>query len=362
MDIIAALKYSNKIVWYKNDGKGNFTDEIILDPNAMGTFFVKTNDIDNDGDLDILFVSGSSHHASIIFNNGFGEFSDAIIISNISFFINSLLIADVDNDTFQDIIAFGGSYGEINWYKNDGLGSFGPPTSINEEQYIISSILATDFDSDGDKDVLMLGSVSVFSFINDGDGNFNQGNAIAFSSFPKLICATDLDIDKDIDIVLFSAYDKKLIWLENDSLGNFETHTIESGIENTNIYAGAAADLDLDCDFEIITASTSEGKIKWYSNLLDIPASENIELSSFNIFPNPMNAYCTINYNQNGNQYCHDHTYKANLYSISGQLIRKYKSIKGNNFTFNRRSLDAGIYILQIIDGIESKEFKLLIE
>ncbi|MBT8382928.1 MAG: VCBS repeat-containing protein, partial [Ignavibacteria bacterium] len=56
LDILAALFVTNEIYWYKNDGSGNFT-EFLISTEADGPRSVYAYDINSDSTMDVLSVS-----------------------------------------------------------------------------------------------------------------------------------------------------------------------------------------------------------------------------------------------------------------------------------------------------------------
>ncbi len=58
----------NDIVWFKNNGSGNFSDEHVIDDTQSNTYKFVVDDFDNDGDLDIASAAYNNDQISI-FNN-----------------------------------------------------------------------------------------------------------------------------------------------------------------------------------------------------------------------------------------------------------------------------------------------------
>ena len=75
-DIVVGL--TNDIFYFLNDGNGNFDDPINLDSTINRPNSIKTGDIDNDGDLDLLVASGNATNFHRVFwmeNDGSFNFS-----------------------------------------------------------------------------------------------------------------------------------------------------------------------------------------------------------------------------------------------------------------------------------------------
>lgn len=279
VDIVVASADNHKIAWYENeDGQGTFsTEKILIDdnlPSSASLSNIYAADLDNDGDIDIL--SSMFHFQNggkiVWFENldGQGSFSgEQIIISTT--YNGEIVASDIDNDNDLDIIYV--YSGEIFWLENvDGQANFSAPSSLSSLNTLM--IMVSDLDNDGDMDILS-GYNSYVDRIawlkNDGSGNFTEVVNVEFFSDDLLaIHIADLDNDSDDDILAFVG--NEILWYKNtDGLGNFESGG--SMVNNQLNYAAAyldAADLDNDGDMDIISSSSTPGAIQevmWYENV-----------------------------------------------------------------------------------------------
>ena len=87
------------------------------------------------------------------------------------------------------------------------------------------------------------------------------------SYFPEDIILADIDMDGDLDVVTASRIDDKIAWYENlDGQGNFSPQSVIS----TNARLAQAvevADFDGDGDLDVVSASEGDNKVAWYENL-----------------------------------------------------------------------------------------------
>merc|ERR1712146_445914 len=81
LDILSASLHDDEIAWYRNNGAGTFSDQIIISTDADAAFSAYAADLDGDGDLDILSASLNDDKIAWYRNNGHGTFSDQIIVS-----------------------------------------------------------------------------------------------------------------------------------------------------------------------------------------------------------------------------------------------------------------------------------------
>jgi surface protein len=283
-------------------------------PNCSGG---KVADIDKDGDLDIITFSASSTLASsgidVLLNLGDGTFVTQEI--NTSVYGNSLLANDIDNDGDFDILytsnaSFGGNP-IFNIYTNNGTGGFTLSSSENNpSNKTIGG--AFDFNHDGLSDIysaqpsvdLYLGTVNV-SMLNVPAINILGQNA-------QIMHCGDLDGDHDLDLFIpnsytGSNYNSLLKVALNDGVGNFTIKTDPSLMMPSASYLDLGdydhdGDLDHlyrsgnqlliglnDCsDIRVITNADSplDGiyratqEIKIVGNNISIPAGKNVEFNA----------------------------------------------------------------------------------
>jgi hypothetical protein len=57
MDVLSVSRNDDTIAWYRNDGNGNFSSQLLISTAANGAIHVYVVDLDNDGDLYVLRAS-----------------------------------------------------------------------------------------------------------------------------------------------------------------------------------------------------------------------------------------------------------------------------------------------------------------
>jgi len=153
VDIIACNQTGDLNI-LNNNGSGVFT---LITPSSIGIYHqagvgVTMGDVDNDGDLDMLLVSEApSSEAHLYLNNGNGTFGpgSAQDWNEINGYMGGF--GDIDNDGDLDLIFAGYAY----CYINDGSGAFSLGPLIQYDYPNISdprSIAFADIDNDGDLD------------------------------------------------------------------------------------------------------------------------------------------------------------------------------------------------------------------
>ncbi len=271
MDVLSASNEDNKIAWYANDGEGIFEQHIIA-TDADFAKVIEVADLDNDGDLDVIAVSDK-----IVWyeNDGLGNFSEAQIIVTNVYALKTIFAVDLDGDGDQDILRASSSY--ISWYENDGLGNFDEVNSVASGIDAVNAVFAIDLDNDGDKDVLMasgeynLDNNYIVWYENDGLGVFGEAQSIDNPSYPTtFVKAADFDNDGDGDVIY--AKSGLIIVARNDGLAGFTILTIAN--QASGITEVFLADIDNDGDIDVSAALAGQDKVVWYVNNGDVSFTE----------------------------------------------------------------------------------------
>ena len=68
MDALAASVDDDTVAWHRNDGRGNFTKQIV-DQSADGAYFAYGVDMNRDGRIDVLSASKVSNTIALLLQN-----------------------------------------------------------------------------------------------------------------------------------------------------------------------------------------------------------------------------------------------------------------------------------------------------
>lgn len=348
MDILVASKgfsqNDGKIVWFENtDGLGNFSGEQIISTFTDGAISVYAEDLDGDGDMDVLSASFSDNKIAWYENtDGLGNFGSQQIITTNALSTRDVYSADLDGDGDMDVLVAATASHEVIWFENtDGLGNFGSEQIISTNASSVLSVYAADLDGDGDLDVLSasLSDDKIAWYENtDGLGNFGLQQIITTSlGGQNKVYATDLDNDGDIDVLSSAPGEDVIAWYENiDGLGNFNTHIITTDIAGAR--AVHASDLDNDGDIDVLSVSSFDEKLAWYENLT-ILGLEEAAFAEVVLFPNPVNDILNI---ENINSITIN---SIKVYDLLGRLVLVGK----NNFDqLNISLLKNGLFLIKI--------------
>lgn len=254
VDLIYACDYQG-VALYINDGHGGFPDETAkrLPPATnYSTYDVAAEDMDGDGDLDLVVANDHVNPNRILINNGKGVFKDE---SSTRFPTNGewttgLAVFDVDGDRDLDIFFY--NYNQSCYlFLNNGAGKFtkAPWTSLPTINGTYKPSIATgDLDFDGDLDLLVEGN-TLQVLENDGKGNFRHSKTIAFPitvrSGPII---RDLNGDTLMDVWFAGNYKLFL----GQAVGGFKDVTATHLPGPTARYARFVTDVDLDGDLDLV--------------------------------------------------------------------------------------------------------------
>ena len=227
VDVVAVSTiYGGKVVWFENNGSGNFGREQTIGTNLAGPKDLRAADFDADGDLDLLVSSINQDEISWFENtDGNGNFGTKQVLSTSSDIPLGIDVGDIDGDSHLDIIVASFNDNELSWMSNtSGTGDFSRPILIAQgEQAGYESVELADFDNDGDLDIVA-GSIvpnaeSALKWYEnlDGQGNFSAGEAIEDVREISAILAADLDNDGRLDLLAGSFDLGRVNWYRNET-------------------------------------------------------------------------------------------------------------------------------------------------
>lgn len=164
LDLFAGNENGNLL--FINDGTGHFVDESTARlPQGvnMETRKVTFGDVDGDNDVDIFlsnvaFLPGKNPQNRLYLNDGAGNFSDAaatnLPIDN--YHTIDAIFEDVDLDGDLDLVLGNVFGGPLKVYANDGDGSFSDATTaVLGQEYFLDALglIAADLNGDGLRDL-----------------------------------------------------------------------------------------------------------------------------------------------------------------------------------------------------------------
>ena len=278
---ISVCNFSNdkhgRVVWFKNNGSGEFGEEKVLDEGRVGGSKLFANDTNNDGNRDILISTFGDIY--LYEGNGNGAFGSQIQINSICDEPESIFASDLDGDNDLDLISSSRGDGQVVWFENNGANQFGDKKVLDSGLQNIYSSVSADLDGDGDQDIITncdgINPFIIGWYRNNGDGTFSNrlpiDNTQVRQHATSDIYALNLDGDQDIDIVasmnsVIIENGNIVVWYKNMGNGVFESNFI---IQNGSCFSQKIymTDLDKDNDFDVVTfCRYDEDNVSWYRN------------------------------------------------------------------------------------------------
>lgn len=249
-----------------------------METTTNGIAGLHVEDMDGDGDLDVLATSLSGDAVTLWQNEGGsplawtrlsvgGDFEAALYAHG----------ADVDGDGRMDVIATGGGpdAGVVAWWRNDGGDPSGWAQQTLAQDFMgASGVVSGDFDGDGNTDVLA-------AAINDSEIAWWQNSGTDPVAWTKhtitdgfqgvqSVMAADLDGDGRLDVLGGSGPDgenrDQVAWWRNEG-GNPPAWTkqiIAPGFTFAHwVYAD---DVDDDGRIDVLGMSYSGNEVAWWRN------------------------------------------------------------------------------------------------
>ncbi|MBO0590175.1 VCBS repeat-containing protein [Cellulophaga sp. E16_2] len=230
---------------------------------------IAVGDVNGDNLEDFYIGGGKGYNGSFFMQQPDGRFIEKIIENGEAYEDMGVLLADIDDDGDLDLIVISG--GELSQdsnlgytdrvYTNDGVGNF-KENVLLERAHSGSFVKASDFDKDGDLD-LFIGARYIdgsyplapksYLLVNE-NGKFVDRTSAIFKNngeFGMLSDAlwTDFDNDGAVDLILVGEY-MSPIFLKNKQ-GKFVDVSTATGLENVSGWWNSISSGDFDKDGDI---------------------------------------------------------------------------------------------------------------
>lgn len=362
-DVVTTSYNDNKLVWFANDGSGNFGTEQLISSSVSGPSQVYVRQFDNNATLDVSVSSYSGNEVVWFSNDGSGNFGSKNIIDNTIISPGAYAVKDIDFDGDIDaVIGNSVAYGvpndcRIEVFYNDGNGVFTAdtnPVSVNTKDYIFS-IMAEDVDADNSLDILVTdlnGNPSWFkrTQISPGTATYSETVLTTTIANPACLDLRDLDNDTFDDFVLSSATSgggNDIVWFKNNGAGGFNSEVVIDATQS-QAYTFTFADFENDGDLDIASVAYNDDDVNIFNNQkITLSTIEN-ESSNFRIYPNPASNKLYLNDTSPTNN-------EVSVYDLLGKKI--IVSPFNNNLPLDISSLKSGIYILKFNESSKMLKF-----
>jgi hypothetical protein len=274
VDIVGSATNPAYINWWENeDCSGTLWIEHTIETDSGQVVSVYATDLDGDDDTDVL---GAAYYSDDVIwwenDDGLGgSWTKHIIDGNFDYAIK-VYSEDIDDDGDLDVLGAAYNADEVTWWENDdGSGISWTEHNIDGEFDGAYAVYAADIDGDDDIDVVggaLEGHIVVWWENDDGSGtSWTEHTIDGLVNRPRDVFAEDVDGDGDMDVLCaVELPDEEMTWWENlDGSGtSWEQHTIDNDFENA--YDVYAEDMDGDGDIDVLGAAVTGDEVKWWEN------------------------------------------------------------------------------------------------
>ncbi|MEQ9617373.1 MAG: FG-GAP-like repeat-containing protein [Phycisphaerales bacterium] len=279
------------IVLARNAGGGSSFDASTFSSAFAEIVELAIGDLNGDGAPDVIFGAASGgpprngfniDTVQVAINNGIAtSFNIMTAAGNIDG-VKGLDVADVDNDGDMDIVLVTGG-GTAEWLENDGAAGFTRRMAFDEpDGRSLRHIVSGDTTLTG-RASLVISSDNEF-FGNDlhhvpnqlirSDSEYPSGRVIEREGNGiTTIASADLDNDGDLDLVTGSFFDDEIIWYQNpgDTTFPWPFHVLTDFNGNTTTPGPTrvhTADVDGDGDPDIVATSILDSSVVvWFNEI-----------------------------------------------------------------------------------------------
>jgi hypothetical protein len=271
-DIVAAAWEGNTVSWFENDGAENWTRHII-DDNFTGAHTVDVKDVDADGQADVLcssFDNSAANSEIAWWKNSLPDTNWTKHVISTRFKQSPFIHGDdIDGDGDTDILACGELNGEVYWWENDGMQNW-TEHMIDNNFPKAHTVFIRDVDLDDDMDIVGAACMSskIAWWENDGNESFTKHSMGSFAGALWFDVA-DLDMDGDMDFYGGGQGESSLAWWENDGNQDFAKHYLEDPFTQT--FCVVHGDLDGDGEPDLAATGYFSNETSWFANGLIRP-------------------------------------------------------------------------------------------
>jgi hypothetical protein len=230
-------------------------------------------DIDADGDIDIIVtsstgnVSSSANHVAWYKNLGNETFSAKTVISSAYNDVTTVRLLDVDEDGIKDLVVGDAATG-LSWIKNMGSGFFGAKQSLQYNSYL-TTFEVGDMNNDGKDDIIVaqLNGDSLHFIRNAGNGAFVYQSMFYWPNYNIYsIGFGDLDQDQVTDLIVSSGDTSPQRVIQFEYVNNaFVQTNVYASSSSPYVYKSHLYDVDNDGKMDVVTQS-SDCATYWFKN------------------------------------------------------------------------------------------------
>jgi len=237
-----------------------YSRAVALETTSETSANVSMDDLDGDGDLDIVLAKGRHWPLvnRVLLNNGAGTFvaSDLAPDADRSY---STVLADLDGNGSLDLVVSNDRPDGKVVYFNNGAGRYKKGGTWGVPAWTTRNATVADLNGDGAVDIIAANRGGRSGFcLNDGTGAFDKTPCVLLEvASATSIIADDFNNDKHIDLAVPHRDGGQSVIFVNDGTGTFAARPFGPGM--THARAGAAGDLNDDGWADLVVGDERTG-------------------------------------------------------------------------------------------------------
>jgi hypothetical protein len=296
-DVIVSGQIQQQLYFLAGEGNGSFKSPAALSKSALGQIQSLTSaDINNDGKLDLAFLSEAPTGLYVMLGDGNGTFKAPLFSPAAGF--TSIALADVNGDGLLDAVLPIYSLGTLEISLGDGKGQFGTPqtTSTAGTPAGPDASVAADFNGDGKLDLAIAetnfpnGQVAVL--LGNGKGGF--GSPIISPLLSQGINNEDTMMLGDFngdgipDLIVMDDYETGFQVLLGNGNGSFQT-PVNTSVSSTSFLTFAVGDVNGDgkTDVVVIELTGTDSVVTVYLSNGDGTFATGAQYTSYYFYETP---------------------------------------------------------------------------
>jgi hypothetical protein len=259
------------VTWWENtNGLGTAWNSVLIDGNTNGTSCLIIDDVNDDGNPDVLAAAMAGNTIAWWDNsNGLGTLWIEHIVDGDFYAARGVFCDDMDQDGDRDILGAALGANTITWWENtDGLGDTWVEHAVDTDVDTPWGICSIDIENDGDRDILAtsFNGWSIFCWENtDGFGTTWVKHLVDGNLFgPSSVLAADLDGDGLEDVLGTVYYGSMVAWWKTREGSPDDWHREVLSQVMSGAYDIAINDIDNDGYADVLAASSFD-VIAWWN-------------------------------------------------------------------------------------------------